>query len=561
MLKIAPVGLPDGAWLDEERRLLQALGEDPATAPLVPRVLHQGRFEGRPFFALERFPATAADLLDRPLPERLTLALRLAEVAARLRQARPALVHRDIKPSNVLVDGGRVVITDLGISREAGPGRLSTTRAQLTVGYAAPEQSLPHRRPEPSWDLFGLAATLYHIVVGEPAEAPGQHPWRLTERGRQLRAGQDEGRGEAWEYLDLASQPGLSPRDRARLDALVEGPLRDALLQALAPDARARRGSPSQLADALRRSRPRAEGSSGRRPGRSPSIHAMLGAGLLGAGLLGAGLLGAGLLGAGLLRQEEAFPAPPPSAPPYPMVTIPAGEAEGIAGIESVEAFEMGRTEVDQGLWEEGTGRSFTSRRKLTDEGPAEACTRFGSLDLEGERMPMVCVDFYDTLRFANALSERHGLQPAYRLELDPLDQEVRVHWDPEASGYRLPTVAEWRLAVSPLEASTAVDPCAENVRDASMRRIFPEAEAEDCDDGWPGPSPVGSFPPGPRGLFDGEGNVSEWLWDEAEGGLRGIGGGQWADQVSTRPRAFAGAGAPGQRWQTLGFRLARSRP
>jgi formylglycine-generating enzyme required for sulfatase activity len=37
----------------------------------------------------------------------------------------------------------------------------------------------------------------------------------------------------------------------------------------------------------------------------------------------------------------------------------------------------------------------------------------------------------------------------------------------------------------------------------------------EDYDDGYPFTAPVGTFPPGPHGIYDLEGNVHEWVADD----------------------------------------------
>lgn len=57
-----------------------------------------------------------------------------------------------------------------------------------------------------------------------------------------------------------------------------------------------------------------------------------------------------------------------------------------------------------------------------------------------GGDLPAVEVSWLDAVRFCNTLSERDGLPPVYRIEEE-------VTWDRSASGYRLPTEAEWEHA------------------------------------------------------------------------------------------------------------------
>lgn len=60
-----------------------------------------------------------------------------------------------------------------------------------------------------------------------------------------------------------------------------------------------------------------------------------------------------------------------------------------------------------------------------------------------GDQLPVEGVSWLDAVRFSNAMSQREGLAPAYRLHADV----EGIEWDPSADGYRLPTEAEWEHA------------------------------------------------------------------------------------------------------------------
>lgn len=83
----------------------------------------------------------------------------------------PPVLHRDIKPQNLkLAPGGRVVLLDFGLAR----GQLFQTQLagwRSVVGYTLPYAPIEQVRGEdtdPRSDLFALAGTLYHLLVGEP---------------------------------------------------------------------------------------------------------------------------------------------------------------------------------------------------------------------------------------------------------------------------------------------------------------------------------------------------------------------------------------------------------
>ena len=78
------------------------------------------------------------------------------------------LLHRDIKPDNIMVcDDGRVMLIDFGTAREfIGAGAQGHT-VVVTPGYAPLEQYAKQARRGPFTDIYGLAATLYHLLAGQ----------------------------------------------------------------------------------------------------------------------------------------------------------------------------------------------------------------------------------------------------------------------------------------------------------------------------------------------------------------------------------------------------------
>ncbi|HEX5053455.1 MAG TPA: serine/threonine-protein kinase [Planctomycetota bacterium] len=83
---------------------------------------------------------------------------------------REGVCHRDVKPGNAFVRAsGSAVLLDFGIAARAGDA--SITRTQMVLGtpcYMAPEQARGRVEPHPTLDVYGLAATLYHLVTLAP---------------------------------------------------------------------------------------------------------------------------------------------------------------------------------------------------------------------------------------------------------------------------------------------------------------------------------------------------------------------------------------------------------
>jgi len=100
---------------------------------------------------------------------------RLCEAVEACHQA--GVLHRDLKPDNVLVAAdGTLKLTDFGLARDVDP---SLSRTQLTEtgkflgtpGYWAPEQAMGQLdRVGVRSDVYGLGATLFALLTGEPPQ-------------------------------------------------------------------------------------------------------------------------------------------------------------------------------------------------------------------------------------------------------------------------------------------------------------------------------------------------------------------------------------------------------
>lgn len=191
----------------------------------------------------------------------------------------------------------------------------------------------------------------------------------------------------------------------------------------------------------------------------------------------------------------------------------------------TVHGFWMGRYEVTQGQYSAVTGNNPS---QFTGDA----------------RRPVERVNWYEAAEFCNTLSIKSGLRPAYAIDktrLDPnnTNSSDRIKWTIHeisgSNGFRLPYEAEWEYAV----------------RAGTTTRFYwgDDIDGKYC---WHNGNangtthPVGQKRLNRFGLYDMNGNVSEWCWDwddhnyynnspdinpkgPASGSYRTLRGGSWA--------------------------------
>lgn len=105
-------------------------------------------------------------------PELKQIAGEILQILIYLHHLNPPVLHRDIKPSNLILgEDKNIYLVDFGAVQD----RMAVTKATFTVvgtiGYTPMEQFWG--RSVPASDLYGLGATLIHLVTGvAPADLP-----------------------------------------------------------------------------------------------------------------------------------------------------------------------------------------------------------------------------------------------------------------------------------------------------------------------------------------------------------------------------------------------------
>lgn len=140
------------------------------------------------------------------------------------------------------------------------------------------------------------------------------------------------------------------------------------------------------------------------------------------------------------------------------------------------------------------------------------------SLSMGGGNNPVANITWSDAVQYCNWLSAREGLAPAY---VEKFGEWVAAR--PTPNGYRLPTEAEWVWAIR-YEGSTGARKFnwgpnmpprrnSGNFADKAALGFVPTILPR-YDDGFSTTAPVGKFSPSSIGIYDGGGNVAEWVND-----------------------------------------------
>ncbi|MEM6457205.1 MAG: serine/threonine-protein kinase, partial [Acidobacteriota bacterium] len=169
----------DPLW--QQRLLREARLQARLHHPGICRVYDVGTApDGRLYIAMEWIDGEELDAVARHLPLSARLDL-IRQTASAVGAAHAAgLLHRDLKPSNILVrrppadaeehPASDVAVVDFGLAWSMAAQPLTQQGTLLgTPSYAAPELLRGMRTLwGPTLDVYGLGATLFHLIAGRP---------------------------------------------------------------------------------------------------------------------------------------------------------------------------------------------------------------------------------------------------------------------------------------------------------------------------------------------------------------------------------------------------------
>ena len=206
------------------------------------------------------------------------------------------------------------------------------------------------------------------------------------------------------------------------------------------------------------------------------------------------------------------------------------------------KSFLLGETEITQELYQAVMGVENSSHFK------------------DNPRNPVGMVSWYDALIFCNKLSDIFGLDRYYTITkkgkiIDTIEEEqnnYKVETNKNSKGFRLPTEWEWEYAAkaeSPFLYSGSDDVNEVGWYDGNSR-VKGEYTTH----------PVKKKKPNAWGFYDMSGNVSEWCentWNSTSAD-RVRRGGSWISDASYLRSATRYYTSPGNRGDSLGFRVCR---
>ncbi len=227
-----------------------------------------------------------------------------------------------------------------------------------------------------------------------------------------------------------------------------------------------------------------------------------------------------------------------------------------------ISDFSIGKYEVTQKEWIEVMGSN-----------PSEFI---------GDSLPVQMVSWYDCIAYCNKRSIKEGFEPYYNIDKNNKDPNNKSEYDDlrwtvtinaNATGYRLPTEAEWEYAAGggqkskdfTYSGSSTGDEVAWYWRNAGDEYLSGDWYWSAIETNNDKTKSVGSKKPNELGLYDMSGNVREWCWDWYtdpdinSGTFRVWKGGGWIGDLISCELTYRGKFEANGKGSDQGFRVCRS--
>lgn len=507
--------------------------------------------EGDSYYLVQEYVPgiTLRELISRtgPLPEQRSLKI-FGQLASALDYAHAkGILHRDIKPSNIMVDpenGDFVKVMDFGIARLVDDLHLTQTGNTVgTVYYMSPEQVQGERSINHRSDVFSAGIVLYEMLTGRlPYDTNTDSVFKIQSRivNETLPDPRDVYPHISEETVRLVTT--LCQKDPARRP--------NSLLEQLA--AKTTPVLPPKSIQLVTETSIPAHNTI-RKVAFMPYLIGLLVLVGLAAVLLPVFLRQkekvADMATTQSINETKTQNTTRPQSNPrvddlvlirggtFQMGSYNQADEQPVREI-SISPFYMTKTELSQSEWTAIMGQH-----------------KFGE---SGGNLPADNVDFQDAIDYCNQRSLREGLQLCYSYVGD----QLVCDWN--ASGYRLPTEAEWEFAARGGNRGIGLLYSGSNdvYKVAWFKNNSKTKQA------------VGRKLANELNLFDLSGNAWEWCWDfhgpyqadvfsdphgPSYGSQRVVRGGCYIDDEYKCTVSFRSKLKPLQKGKFIGFRIVRS--